>query len=301
MSVTRLFALGLFSVACTEVDAPSGSEPVAAAVASADAPVDAAPRAESESACNGALLSPLAAHEVWELTQTGPDETVYTTYERIDGIASAFETCGDPWGLFATVYKHITLRSIDAIEAGTFADPAWAERLVVDFAERYFVNLRLALEEKEPSWAWAHHYSLADRDDVSGTRALVVAMVAHLTLDLPHCLVAIGTTEDHKDDFFVFGEKMVAGMGDFLPDLRQHYGVDAEDLLNGFFLGDWVDGLYGRDAAVTLSFQTIRTKSWNNRWLLEQDWGVWVADTEIWTAFWAIDGVLATLDAAGVI
>ena len=54
----------------------------------------------------------------------------------------------------------------------------------------------LALQGKEPSWAWAHYYMLADRDDVSRTRSVLVAMVAHLTLDLPHSLVAIGTKED---------------------------------------------------------------------------------------------------------
>jgi hypothetical protein len=88
---------------------------------------------------------------------------------------------------------------------------------------------------------------------------------------------------------------------DFIEELEVHYDADAEDLLNGFFLGDWVDSAFGRDTTITLSYQTIRTKSWNNRWLLQQWWGVPVAESEIYTAFWAIDGVLATLDAAGKI
>ena len=77
--------------------------------------------------------------------------------------------------------------------------------------------------------------------------------------------------------------------------------LSGSDILNGFFFGDWVDGVYGEDTMITLSYQTIRTKSWNNRWLIEQWWGEWVAQREIYAAFWAIDGVLATLDAAGTI
>jgi hypothetical protein len=125
-------------------------------------------------------------------------------------------------------------------------------------------------------------------------------MVAHLTLDLPYSLVDIGTTEDHKDDYFVLGELMIEITPDFTEDLRYYYDTDAEDILNGFFFGDWVDTAFGSDTTITLSYQTIRTKSWNNRWWVDCGFA-WVADTEIYTAFWTIDGVLATLDAAGTI
>ena len=85
----------------------------------------------------------------------------------------------------------------------------------------------------------------------------------------------------------------------FIEDLKRFYDTDTEDILNGFFLGQWVDNVFGNNTMITLSYQTIRTKSWNNRWLLERRWGEWPAQTEIWTAFWTIDGVLATLDATG--
>lgn len=256
---------------------------------------------DEEFRCAGGVISASAADEVIELTRTGPDEDIYTTYDRIDRIAGIFEECGDPWGMFPTAYRHITARGVRAVEGGEFRNPAWARRIIVDFAGRYLLNLRLALTGEAPSWAWAHYYMLADKPDVSRTRAVLVAMVAHLTLDLPHSLVAIGTTEDDREDFFVFGEMMIEVADDFILELDEVYEADTHDILNGFFFGRWVDGAFGTDATITLSYQTIRTKSWNNRWLLEQSWGGWVADTEIYTAFWAIDGVLATLDAAGTI
>ena len=254
----------------------------------------------AEQHCDGEFISLEAAEEMLLLTDVTSEEDIYSTYDRIDQIASLFEACSDPWGMFPTTYRHITNRIIQAIEHGEIEDQDWARRIVVDFASRYLANLEQALLGGEPSYAWDHYYYLADHEEASRTRAVVIAMVAHLTLDLPYSLVAIDTTEDHKDDYFVLGELMIEITPDFIGDLRYYYNTDAEDLLNGFFFGDWIDGSFGQDTTVTLSYQTIRTKSWNNRWLIEGGW-TWVANTEIYTAFWTIDGVLAALDASEVI
>ena len=253
--------------------------------------------------CDGEFVSAESVERLLRLTTVSDvdEETIYTTFDRIDEIALIFETCGDPWGMFPTAYRHITARIIKAIEGREIEDVEWGREIVVDFAGRYLANLQAALLSEEPSYAWKQYYYLADRADVSRTRAVVVAMVAHLTLDLPYALVAIDSVEEDKDDYFLLGELMIEITPDFIEDLRYYYDADAEDILNGFFLGEWVDGQFGEDATITLSYQTIRTKSWNNRWYLQQWWGTWIAESEIYTAFWAIDGVLATLDAAGTI
>ena len=253
-----------------------------------------------EELCDGELISPEAAERMLALTELTDQEDIYGIYDRIDQIATLFQNCRDPWGLFPTTYRHITHRIIEAIENEEIEDTDWARAIVIDFASRYMENLNLALVGDSPSYAWEHYYYLADHPDVSPTRAVIVAMVAHLTLDLPYSLVAIETTEEHKDDYFVLGELMIEITPNFINDLKYYYGTDAEDILNGFFLGDWTDDAFGQDTTITLSYQTIRTKSWNNRWLIEGGW-TWVANSEIYTAFWAIDGVLAGLDASGVI
>ena len=255
---------------------------------------------DPEPLCDGQYISLEAIDKMIDLTSLSESETVYTIYDRIDGIATLFEDCKDPWGMFPTTYRHITNRIIEAIEDEEIEDREWARDIVVDFASRYMENLQLVLIGEKPSYAWDHYYYLADQEDVSRTRAVINAMVAHLTLDLPYSLVAIGTTEDHKDDYFVLGELMIEITPDFIEDLKYYYDTDAEAILNGFFFGDWVDGVFGTDTTVTLSYQTIRTKSWNNRWLIEGGW-TWVANSEIYTAFWTIDGILAGLDASGAI
>ena len=254
-----------------------------------------------ERVCSGNRISSDAAQQMIRMTQTTSHEDIYSTYSRIDAIASLFETCGDPWGMFPTTYRHITRRIIQAIEYREIDDQDWGRAIVVDFAGRYLANLRAALNGREPSYAWKQYYYLADKEDASRTRAVVVAMVAHLTLDLPYSLVAIDTAEADKQDYFVLGELMIEITPNFIADLRHYYDTDAEAILNGFFMGRWIDGAFGRDTTITLSYQTIRTKSWNNRWYLEQPMMEWVAESEIYTSFWAIDGVLATLDASGAI
>ena len=251
--------------------------------------------------CSNGTLSREGVGTMLPLTQPGRDETIYTTYDRIDGIATLFELCGDPWGIFPTTYRHITRRIIQAIENREIQDTDWGRRIVVDFAGRYLAALKAALTEEEPSYAWKQYYYLADQDDVSRTRAVVVAMVAHLTLDLPYSLVEIETTEDHRNDYFVLGELMIEITPDFIQDLRDFYDTDAEDFLTGFMVGDCVDEIWGEDTTITFSYQTIRTKSWNNGWYIKQWWGEPIASGEIYTAFWSIDGVLATLDATGAI
>ncbi len=251
--------------------------------------------------CSGEYISAEAVEKMLPLTQVNPSEDVYSIYNRIDGIASLFEDCGDAWGMFPTTYRHITRRIIQAIETEEIEDTEWGRRIVVDFASRYLAGLQAALTGNKPSFAWEHYYYLADRSDVSRTRAVVVAMIAHLTLDLPHSLVAVESTEDHKNDYFVLGELMIEITPDFIDDLKYYYDTDAGPFLTGFFIGDWVDGVFGQDTMITFSYQTIRTKSWNNRWYLETGWGAWIAEGEIYTAFWNMDGVLATLDATNAI
>ncbi|MBN94000.1 MAG: hypothetical protein CL928_07990 [Deltaproteobacteria bacterium] len=263
--------------------------------------LDLVPEVPEQIQCNEDRVAGEAYERLIELTELTSEETIYTTFDRIDRIASIFESCGDTWGLFPTTYRHITRRIIQAIENHEIVGTEWGHEIVLDFAGRYFLALNQALLGETPSYAWEQYYYLASSPDVSRTRAVVVAMITHLTLDLPHALVAIDSTEDDEDDYYVLGELMIEIVDDFLADLRTYYDTDAEDILHGFFFGDWIDGVYGEDTTITLNYQTIRAKAWNTRWLLQQPWGAWTANSEIYSAFWAMDGILATLDASGTI
>ena len=244
-------ALSLFSFACMtdSVEEQQSSGDVAKMFVGEDTAEEEVPTVEPEiesepegqsisdatSLCDGNVVSQRGTELLIDFV--GSDEDIYMTFSRIEGIADIFEGCSDPWGLFPTTYKHITARGIKGIEDGSFEDEKWAEDIIVDFAGRYMANLEAALTRGEPSWAWDRYYELADREDVSKTRSVLMAMNAHLLLDLPHSLAAIGTTEENKEDFFYFGDIMIEVCDDFIYDLKVVYGTDAEDILNGFFLG----------------------------------------------------------------
>ena len=254
----------------------------------------------NQTLCTNNQISEQGINLILDLTEYTPN-SIYTVYSQIDSIAYIFEICKDPQGMFTTTYRRITRRIITAIENKEIRDQAWGRNIVIDFASRYLQNLRLHLQNEQPSYAWQQYYYLTNNVDVSRTRAVVIGMVAHLTLDLPHSLVSINTTESHKDDYFVLGELMIEITPLFIQDLKHYYDTDTKDILNGFFLGQWVDNVFGNDTMITLSYQTIRTKSWNARWYLQKQWGRWLAQNEIYTAFWTIDGVLASLDQSNII
>lgn len=251
--------------------------------------------------CEGDRIDGKSEQALLGFIGDNPLETIYDVEHVLDQIATAFESCQDSRGLFATVYRPITQGAVDAIDEGAFSDELWARALVVDFAQRYVDALVDELEGTTPSWAWDRYYGLAADPGVSRTRIAVTGMFAHLILDLPHCLSDIGTRESHRDDYFVFGDLLVADSDLVAEALLQHHGVDAADLLGGFFWGDWIDDRFGSQATTSLSFQTLRLKAWNNAWFLNDWWGAWVADFEITMSFWTLDGILGTLDATGVI
>ena len=251
--------------------------------------------------CDGDRIDTKTEDALLQFLTTQPLETVYDAQFLIEASASTFEACGDARGLFATVYRPITEGAIEAIEEGQFQDEAWGRRLLVDFAQRYLVALVDELQGEKPSWAWDRYYELAANPDVSRTRVAATGMMAHLILDLPYCLSAIGTEESHRDDYFAFGDILVRDADRVVTDLWERHGVDAADLLGGFFWGDWIDATFDEQTTTAFSFQTIRLKAWNNRWFLDQSWGGWIAEGEIVASFWTLDGIRGTLDAAGII
>ncbi len=236
-------------------------------------PTEPLPAAE----CDGDRVTGAGLEALRELALPNDGEDAWDTYDRIDAIASSFEACGDPRGVFPTAYRHITGRMLDAIEDGEIQDQVWADRLVVDFAGRFLRALDAWLSGDRPSYAWEHYFTLAEHPDVSRSRTLAVAVTAHLTLDLPYALRAVGTTEEHEEDYYLLGELLIDVVPAFLEDLQVHYDVDAAPLLGGFFVGDHVDSVLGEDTTITWTFQVVRTKAWNSRWLLAQPGGGWIA------------------------
>ena len=91
---------------------------------------------------------------------------------------------GDRLGLFAALYRRTTLRVRDAHRAGTFDDPAWVERLDVDFAVRYLEAYVAHRRGAPTTVAWSHAFARAAEPGHLVLQHLLMGMAAHILLDL---------------------------------------------------------------------------------------------------------------------
>jgi len=219
---------------------------------------------------------------------------------RIDAIAALLSGAGDQRGLFAVVYARITERAKASLGEGAYADPAWAERLMVAFGQRYLDNLAAHLDGAKPTPAWERYYALAAQGDVP-VEALAQAITAHLVDDLPRSLADVGSGPDQRADFMHFGQLLLQSYGALVDDVRRTYGVDAEPLLSGLGPGKFTDQLFGPQTASRLLFQGIRQKAWMMSQRLADPMWAGSANIEIKTSLATIEAALCGLEKLGAL
>ena len=247
--------------------------------------------------------TPLSAED-YEILLSATDITTLTDIqdvsERLLEIRTVFVDRNDIRGLFASVYHPITMRAIEDIQSGEYEHQQWAENLVMNFSKRYFWNLREhLLGSEEVTESWSRYYDLHTDCSVSNLRQAASGIAVHLIVDLPYTLEEIGSSEVHYDDFERFGANLVEVTPQLVYNLQVDYNTESAEFFDGFFFGDWIDGMFGTGVTTTFMFQTIRSKAWNNGiWL--QDWRRIFAEGEIYASWRTADGFLATLDAGGL-
>ena len=247
---------------------------------------------------DGCATEPLDAEEVLsvlEWTDTSTLTSIDDVAYRNESLRYMFADHGDIRGAFASVYSPITDAAVSSIDAGEFVNDQWVRELVIDFAARYYDNLRASMLAQSTTQSWGRYYGLSDNCNVAGLRIAVFGIAVHLIVDLPHSLADISTTTAYKEDYDKFGLKLIEANPLLIQNLRDDYEIEAENFLNGFFLGDWIDSVAGDDATTTFAFQTIRNKAWDNgMWL--QGWRRTWAEGDIYTSWRAADVALATWD-----
>jgi hypothetical protein len=227
---------------------------------------------------------------------SGPLDAQY----RVNEIARIFREAGDPRGLFATVYRLITNRAVESVEAGDYEYPVWANNLIREFARRYLRNLHGHLVDGEVTGQWRKYYDLAQNCRVGRGRTLGVAIAVHLMVDLPYTLHLIGSMPDQREDFVLFGDILLEIFPQLITDVRADYDTDVYGLLNGFFVGKWVDSMTSEGTTTAFIYQGVRLKAWRD----SQNLRIFpraVVDADILTAWGLAEKFLAKLDAKGVL
>lgn len=97
---------------------------------------------------------------------------------------------GDARGSFAAAYVVVTAAVVDALDRGSFTDPEWVVRVVIDFAERYRLAVRAAVNGEPGRPCWGPALRPASGRGAAAIVALLHAMIAHIHHDLAHTLSA---------------------------------------------------------------------------------------------------------------
>ncbi len=241
-----------------------------------------------------------AQSEAIELSNPNTLVDEYDAQRRVNRIAEIFREAEDPRGLFATVYRLITNRAVESVDAGDYEHPTWARSLITEFARRYLANLYGHLTDGDVTGQWKRYYNIAQNCDVGRGRTLGVAIAVHLMVDLPKTLYLIDSQPEQREDFVVFGDILLEIFPQLIIDIGRDYNTDVTDLLRGFFLGDWVDRFTREGTMTAFIYQGVRLKAWRDG----QNYRRFprpVVELEVRLAWGAADALLAHLDAVDVL
>lgn len=216
-------------------------------------------------------LSDEAAARIVALTDTSTMHTVDDALSRIDEIATLYAAANDARGIFPVTYRVITERARQGVEEGSFEHEDWARALIVQFAERFLVNLRAHMTGEEVSPAWRTYFDRADDADVSVAGVLGSGIFAHLVDDLPLTLAEIHSKPEQGEDFTKFGVLLLDVYPELVKTIDEYYDADVAPLLSGFAAGRLVDHVWGDGATTELLFQSIRQKAWIMGQRLQRD------------------------------
>jgi hypothetical protein len=175
---------------------------------------------------------------------------------------------GDGRVVFPAVYAAITKASVRLVADRGVDDVARSRALIVDFGRRYLHALAAQLDGAAVPAHWQRHFALAAGHKPS-LRAAASAINAHLSVDLAESAHARGATRAFADDFATFGRALAQATPDVVAALARH-GVDGQRFVQGWFVGDVVDGIAGPGTTSRLGFQLVRAEAFTNAMLLRE-------------------------------
>ncbi len=113
-----------------------------------------------------------------------PATTIDEVIRSLDDVIARSQREGDRLGIFAMLYRRVTLKVKEGICSGRFQDGPRMERLDVVFADRYFEALRQFRLGIPPSRCWLVSFRAAQSSMTSAARHMLLGINAHINLDL---------------------------------------------------------------------------------------------------------------------
>ncbi|HEX6042568.1 DUF5995 family protein [Longimicrobium sp.] len=113
-----------------------------------------------------------------------PAATIAEVVSRLDGVIARSRRDGSRLGFFACLYRSVTVRVAQGIDAGRFQDGPRMERLDVIFANRYLAALEAYQAGRRPTRSWVAAFDAAKGANLLILQHLLLGMNAHINLDL---------------------------------------------------------------------------------------------------------------------
>jgi hypothetical protein len=185
-----------------------------------------------------------------------PSGSVDEVLEALDAVVDHAVRTGSRVGYFAAMYRTVTAKVKEGIEAGFFDDPQRMARLDVVFADRYLDALAAWQAGRRPTRSWERTFAAGRQWRPLVLQHLLAAVNAHINLDL-----GIATAR--------------TAPGGALPSLRRDFDR-INEILGGLVgqvqdtlvaVSPWLgllDGIGGRnqDEVVRFSLVVARTEAW---------------------------------------
>ncbi|HNA98608.1 MAG TPA: DUF5995 family protein [Marmoricola sp.] len=191
-------------------------------------------------------------------TITGFDDVL----PRVEHILDIFLRNHDNAGLFPLVYGEITRRGTDQIGGnGTeYADPAFVDRLMVEFFRLYLKNLKAYLTGGRMDPQWRSYYQLASDCNRTIGRVAAAGINAHMVGDFPFAIRAAGATWANYEDYMKIGIDLVKAIPVISAATQSAYGADLTQPMTIYWVGKLFDSVTQPNMSPLMVFQAVR---WN--------------------------------------
>jgi Family of unknown function (DUF5995) len=169
--------------------------------------------------------------------------------QHLDTIIRESQNQNTPIGLFAALYRQVTLKLIAGIENSFFDNALLMKQYITQFANRYFAALDAYKRgEINITKSWKISFASASREDLLIVQHLLLGANAHINLDLGIVAAQIcpgDKLENLKDDFhrtnIIFGDLLNSVqqvIGNFSPmfNILDTVGGRTDEILMNFSL-----------------------------------------------------------------
>lgn len=122
--------------------------------------------------------------------------TIDEVIQLLDEIIEKSKIDQSNLGLFATLYREVTVSVKEGIQNGSFQNGERMEKLDVIFANRYLMAYYQYQAKEKPSECWGFAFEQAEKFWPIVLQHLLLGMNAHINLDLGIASAEVSTTED---------------------------------------------------------------------------------------------------------